>query len=345
MSGYVTSVIPARNSLAVGEVTTCSSVPSMTAVYTTLQRPSTRSRSCSSCEPPKQWHTTRVLGGNELLRGASSCSEEDPAFFQPSTWNCPSPLHEPSRSFSPWCASQPERGRQKEIWKTKGDLLRRLLLLQTNTMKLNSLVNHTWDCTSCILLVNTSCLLLAHHVCFPWVLGIPQHHMTLCWGGKRFWMPAKLQQTWNCQKSEIPRFSFSWKVFCPPCSKKKKEIRSRSSSRHVQNLSRMSGRVVHWILEIVHLTKSRNPRKLDGLKPVHLSGRPVWSGVLRTLWSGPDWRVRHWTFQPWTWNTRTWNPAPHPLAHLSRGVRVQNPSLVRVWPWGNLDPWPRRFPP
>jgi len=37
----------------------------------------------------------------------------------------------------------------------------------------------------------------------------------------RFWMPACLKQTWNCEMSEIPRFSFFWEVFCVPCSKEK----------------------------------------------------------------------------------------------------------------------------
>jgi len=69
-------VIPPQNSLAVGEVTACSSVPSVAAVCTTLQRKSTRFRSCLSCEPPLS--TLRVSWADKSssaeTRPASTCS-------------------------------------------------------------------------------------------------------------------------------------------------------------------------------------------------------------------------------------------------------------------------------
>jgi len=74
---------------------------------------------------------------------------------------------------------------------------------------------------------------------------------------------VSLKQIWICEKSEIPSFSFFCEVFCPPRSNKKNWIRSRS--RHLRNLFRMSGRVVHQILELSVGQNLRIPQKPDGL--------------------------------------------------------------------------------
>ena len=47
----------------------------------------------------------------------------------------------------------------------------------------------------------------------------------------RFWMPASLKHTWNCEKSEIPWFVFLWEVFCPPPSQKNNGFRVCGVSR------------------------------------------------------------------------------------------------------------------
>ena len=95
-------------------------------------------------------------------------------------------------------------------------------------------------------------------------------------------MPASPKQTWNCGNSEIPRSFFNLGSILFP-NPKKKAIRSRFEN--VWYLSRMYGRVVHLILEIVRRTISRNPRNPDGTRPVR-------SGASRTRKERTDGTLR-----------------------------------------------------
>jgi hypothetical protein len=121
---------------------------------------------------------------------------------------------------------------EKTPWTPKGKKIRRLEITNLNTEKLKT-KPVIWK-----KLLGTECKWTLRDDL--WIQPIHIHHFEVLFrlwhsaslSGKsrktcrltlnknnRFWMPSSLKQRWNCEKAEIPQFSFLWEVFCPPCSK------------------------------------------------------------------------------------------------------------------------------
>jgi len=121
-------------------------------------------------------------------------------------------------------------------------------------------------------------------------------------------MPVSLQQTCNCEKSEIFGFSFFW----DPRSKKKNSVTFRTRPESVPDVcegcsSDTSDCPPDMILE----SPETGQVEIFQTNP---SGRPVRSMALRTPRTGPDGRVAHWH-----------------VAYPGREASLRGPK-GRIWP-------------